>query len=121
MVHHGEYLRAITRDDLLIWHLEHDDSQAGLDPQERAMLDFARKLNDEPSKMDAEDIQQLRSVGFDDRGALDIVMVISVFSLLNRWADAVGVAPLEHLLRAKERGDRRAQEQLQGSLAAAGK
>ena len=46
MVHHGEYLRAITRDDLLIWHLEHDDSQAGLDPQERAMLDFARKLND---------------------------------------------------------------------------
>ncbi len=120
MVHHGEYLRVITKDDHLIYHLERDWTKADLPPDERAMLEYARKLNFEPSRMTGQDFQSLRDAGFDDRGALDIVMIVSVFNLLNRWANAVGVAPEVGLARAKERGDARAEADLKPQAAAGG-
>ena len=118
-MHHGEYLRVITKDDELIYHLERDWTQAELPADERAMLDYARKLNFEPQAMSGDDLQPLRAEGFDDRGLLDVVMVVSVFNMLNRWADALGVEPEAPLVRAKQRGDERAAAAL-GITAAAG-
>ena len=119
-MHHGEYLRVITKDDALIYHLEHDWTKADLPPDERAMLAYAHKLNFEPAEMGEADIQQLKAAGFDDRGVLDIVMVVSVFNLLNRWADALGVPPERGLQHAQQRGNAKVEAELGIAATAAG-
>lgn len=119
-MHHGEYLRAITRDDLLVYHLARDHTRANLDAADRAMLDYARKLNDRPHDMTEADLEGLRAAGFDDRACLDIVMVASAFNLLNRWADAFAVPPEPRFVQARERGDARAEALLRERDTAAG-
>ena len=117
---HGEFLRAVTRDDLLVYHLQHDHTQAQVDEQERAMLDFAVKLNGEPGKFSERDTRALRDAGFDDLAILDIVMVVSLFNFMNRLADGLGVEVDANFLKTKERGDRRAVEAMSAPTTRAG-
>ncbi len=115
MVNHGEYLRAVTRDDLLVYHIEHDYKRAELDEQERAMLDYTVKLNDAPGEVGEQDLAPLREAGFDDRGIMDIVMVVSVFNFMNRVADGLGVQTEASMETSRERGEKRALEHLEGA------
>jgi alkylhydroperoxidase family enzyme len=55
------------------------------------MLDYVVKLTKDATKVWKEDIERLRSVGFDDRGILQITLIASWFSYINRVADALGV------------------------------
>lgn len=55
------------------------------------MLDFAVKLTTEAYKMTADDVGQLRTVGFDDTGILQITLIAAWFNYINRVADALGV------------------------------
>ena len=117
---HGEFLRAVTRDDLLVYHLQHDHTQAEVDEQERAMLDFAVKLNGEPGKFSERDTRALRDTGFDDLAILDIVMVVSLFNFMNSLADGLGVQVDANFLKTKERGDQRAVEAMNAPTTRAG-
>ena len=45
---HGEFLRHASDNPELASHIMHDYRNADLDPQTRAMLDFATKLTREP-------------------------------------------------------------------------
>lgn len=56
-----------------------------------AMLEYAVKLTRAPGRMTAEDVELLRSHGFDDRGILDVCQVASYYNYVNRLADGVGV------------------------------
>ena len=114
MLSHGEFLRAITRDDLLVYHLQHEHKLAQVDDAERAMLDYAVKLNNSPGKMGEGDLQPLRDAGFDDLGLMDIVMVVSLFNFMNRVADGLGVKTEAAMEKSRERGERRALEILAG-------
>ena len=117
---HGEILRAVTHDDLLVYHLQHDHTQAQVDEQERAMLDFAVKLNGEPGKFSERDTQALRKAGFDDLAILDIVMVVSLFNFMNSLADGLGVQVDANFLKNKESGDQRAVEAMSAPTSRAG-
>ena len=55
------------------------------------MLDFAVKLTVSPHKHTREDVERLRSVGFDDTGILQITLIAAYFNYINRVADALGV------------------------------
>ena len=55
------------------------------------MLDYAVKLTVEPSSVNEEDIERLRTHGFDDRDILDIVYVICLYNFNDRMADAMGI------------------------------
>ncbi len=55
------------------------------------MLVYATKLTHTPSKMTANDVEQLRAVGFSDRDILDIAEVTAYYAYANRIADGVGV------------------------------
>ena len=55
------------------------------------MLDFAVKLTRAAYKMTTEDVDRLRSVGFDDTGILQITLIAAWFNYINRVADALGV------------------------------
>ena len=82
------------------------------------MLTFAYKLNFEPGKMNRNDADALRSAGFDDRGVLDIVLLVSLFNFMNRLADGLGVEPSPQFVEAKAKGDARAEAELDAAPSA---
>ena len=81
----------MTLDKGLVEALEKDYTTAPITPQERVMLDYVVKLTKDATKVWKDDIERLRSVGFDDRGILQITLIASWFNYINRVADALGV------------------------------
>ena len=81
----------MTLDKGLVEALEKDYTTAPISSQDRVMLDYVVKLTKDATKVWKEDIERLRSVGFDDRGILQITLIASWFNYINRVADALGV------------------------------
>ena len=88
---HGEFLRQHSGDPELASHVMHDYTRADLDPQTRAMLDFASKLTREPAFMQQTDVQGLRDHGLSDEQILSVVLITCVYSFMTRLADGLGV------------------------------
>jgi uncharacterized peroxidase-related enzyme len=78
-------------DKELVEALEKDYTAAPIPSQDRVMLDYVVKLTKDATKVWKDDIERLRSVGFDDRGILQITLIASWFNYINRVADALGV------------------------------
>ncbi len=99
MHHHGAGLRRLlevkkveeARREELVEALLGDHSEADLDPEDRAMLDYSVKLTRTPGEMSGGDIERLRQAGFDDRGIHDICAIVGYFAFVNRIADGLGV------------------------------
>ena len=81
----------MTLDKGLVEALEKDYTTAPISPQDRVMLDYVVKLTKDATKVWKDDIERLRSVGFKDRGILQITLIASWFNYINRVADALGV------------------------------
>jgi len=81
----------VTLDKGLVEALEKDYTTAPISPQDRVMLDYVVKLTKDATKVWKDDIERLRSVGFKDRGILQITLIASWFNYINRVADALGV------------------------------
>ena len=87
--------------------LQRDDwSLASLDNQDRALLNFARKLNAKPEEVRSEDIELLRAASFTDRNIFDIVVIVAYFNFMNRIADGFGVVPESWKTESQERHTR---------------
>jgi uncharacterized peroxidase-related enzyme len=81
----------VTLDEKFVEQLKKDYTQAGLSPQDRAMLDFVVKITRDATQISPRDHERLRATGFDDRGILQITLIASWFNYINRVADALGV------------------------------
>jgi uncharacterized peroxidase-related enzyme len=81
----------VTLDAKLVEALEKDYATAPITSQERVMLDYVIQLTKDATKIRRDDIEGLRSAGFDDRGILQITMIAAWFNSINRVADALGV------------------------------
>jgi len=81
----------VTLDKELIEALQKDYTTAPITLQERVMVDYVVKLTKDATKVWKDDIERLRSVGFDDRGILQITLIASWFNYINRVADSLGV------------------------------
>ena len=81
----------MTLDDSLIEALRRDYRTAAITEQERVMCDYVVKLTKDATKCSPADLDGLRSVGFDDKGILQITLIASWFNYINRVADALGV------------------------------
>jgi len=55
------------------------------------MLDYVVKVTKDATKVWKDDIERLRSAGFDDRGILQITLIAAWFNYINRVADSLGV------------------------------
>ena len=71
--------------------LQQDYKTAPISEQNRVMLDYVVKLTKDATLCSPADHDALRSVGFDDRGILQITLIASWFNYINRVADALGV------------------------------
>ena len=91
MESHAEFLRLVSLDEKLTAALRRDYRQADLSPQDRAMLDYVAQITRDATKITSKDLYNLRTVGFDDRGILQINMIASWFNYINRVADGLGV------------------------------
>ena len=81
----------MTLDKELVEALEKDYTTAPITAQERVMVDYVVKVTKDATKVWKDDLDRLRSVGFDDRGILQITLIASWFNYINRVADALGV------------------------------
>ena len=99
MLHHGAGLRRLltvkkvseVEQDRLVDALTREHQSAEIADADRAMLDYARKLTLTPAAIDAADVDELRTQGFDDRGIHDICSITAYFGFVNRIADGLGV------------------------------
>jgi uncharacterized peroxidase-related enzyme len=66
---------------------------ADLSDRQRAMLEFAVKLTEEPAKIVETDRAALRQAGFTDRDIWDIASTAAFFNMSNRVAAAVDMRP----------------------------
>jgi uncharacterized protein YciW len=69
------------------------------------MLEFTELLTVAPSNVLAEDIQNLRDVGWSDEDVIDIVHMTALINYFNRIGDALGV-DLDDMLKVAEDRDR---------------
>ena len=81
----------MTLDDSLIAALRRDYRTAPITEQERTMCDYVVKLTKDAVQCSPQDLNNLRAVGFDDTGILQITLIASWFNYINRVADALGV------------------------------
>ena len=81
----------MTLDPALVDALEADYRTAPISEQERVMLDYVVQITRDATRISPADHDRLRSVGFDDRGILQITLIASWFNYINRVADALGV------------------------------
>lgn len=78
-------------DDALVQALRDDFEHAPITETDRVMLRYVVKLTKDATKISPADHEELRRVGFDDRGILQITLIASWFNYINRVADALGV------------------------------
>jgi len=81
----------LTKDETLVNQLKTDYTNADLTLSQRAMLDYAVKLTESPTLMEAADLKPLREAGFNDKAILDVNQIVAYFAYVNRVADGLGV------------------------------
>jgi uncharacterized peroxidase-related enzyme len=69
----------------------HDYKMADLEPETRAILDYATKLTRTPGDMEKADVERLRNVGLSDEQILSVVLITCTFSFMTRLADGLNV------------------------------
>ncbi len=75
----------------MVQALEADYKTAPISEQDGVMLDYVVQLTKDATQISPADHEKLRSVGFDDKGILQITLIASWFNYINRVADALGV------------------------------
>ncbi|HKX26561.1 MAG TPA: peroxidase [Blastocatellia bacterium] len=81
----------MTLDDSLSAALKEDYTKAPITEAERVMLDYVVQLTRDATRLQPENLERLRTVGFDDTAILQITLIASWFNYINRVADALGV------------------------------
>ena len=75
-----------------------------MDETDRTLCDYAVKLTLTPGRMNADDVKQLRALGFSDSQITVAVQVIGYFNYINRVADGLDVETEDWMSRiAKEK------------------
>lgn len=90
---HGAAVRQLSGDPKLGEMMTMNFRAADLSDRQKAMLEFAVKLTEEPAKIVEEDRADLRKAGFSDRDIWDIASTAAFFNMSNRVAAAVDMRP----------------------------
>jgi len=99
---HGAAVRELSGDPVLGECMAMNWRAARLSERHRAMLAFAEKLTEQPSKMEEADRAALRDAGFSDDDIWDIAATASFFNMSNRMASAIDMMPnLEYHKQAR--------------------
>ena len=90
---HGAAVRQLSGEPALGEMMVMNFRAADLSDRQRAMLEFAVKLTEEPARIVEADRAALRTAGFSDRDIWDIASTAAFFNMSNRVAAAVDMRP----------------------------
>lgn len=93
VVAHGAILRIVKKDPYIADQLAVSHHKATLTPRERAICDFATKVNLHADELGDDDYAALHEHGLDDEDAWDIAAITALFGLSNRLANATDMRP----------------------------
>ncbi len=93
VVAHGALLRIYAKAPLVADQVAVNHRTADVTPRQRAMLDFAHRVNAQSHEVGAADYARLAEHGFSDEDAWDIAAVTAFFGLSNRIASVTGLMP----------------------------
>ena len=93
VVAHGALLRIYAKQPLLADQVATNHLTADITARQRAMLDFAHRVNARSHEVDDADFAALAEHGFDAEDAWDIAAVTALFGLSNRVASVTGLMP----------------------------
>ncbi len=95
-----------------------DYRSAPIQEAERKLLAYLEKLTLAPATTTAEDVQQLRDIGWTDEAVYDAVTVCAMFNFYNRWVEGSGVQDMPQE-GYEASGERLARQGYAGSLGSA--
>lgn len=90
---HGAAVRQRGKDPELGELMVQNYRAANLSAKQKAMLDFAVKLTEQPAKIEEADREALRKAGYSDRDIWDIAAVAAFYNMSNRLAAASEMRP----------------------------
>ncbi|MEI9404621.1 peroxidase-related enzyme [Mesorhizobium argentiipisi] len=90
---HGAAVRQLSGEPALGEMMVMNFRAADLSDRQRAVLEFAVKLTEEPARIVEADRTALRQAGFSDRDIWDIASTAAFFNMSNRVAAAVDMRP----------------------------
>jgi uncharacterized peroxidase-related enzyme len=93
LVAHGSAVRQLSGDPALGELMVMNYRAARLSKRQRAMLDFAVKMTNEPWAVEDHDRESLRRAGFSDRDIWDIAAIAGFYNMSNRVATATDMRP----------------------------
>ncbi|MCD1286739.1 alkylhydroperoxidase [Brevibacterium sp. CCUG 69071] len=93
VVAHGAVLRIFEKNPHIADQVAVDYRKADITGRQRAMLDFAMKVCQEPWTVGDPDFAALAEHGFDDEDAWDIAAITGFFGLSNRMAHIGAMMP----------------------------
>jgi len=87
---HAQRYTTLARQPEVVEKIFADGVAATLDKRERAVVNFAQKLTQDPGQMKLRDLAPLRELGLDDGEILDLANAIAVFAWANRLMLTLG-------------------------------
>jgi hypothetical protein len=73
-----------------------DFRNARLGEPEKVLFAFLDRVNQESSRLTAEDVAAVVAAGWSEEAVYDAITVCALFNFYNRWIDATGVSDLPH-------------------------
>lgn len=70
-----------------------DGNYDTLGERERAVVEFAERVTDDPHRVTEEHIEALRSAGFDESGIIQLLAVIGTCNTANMIVSSLGITP----------------------------
>ena len=90
-------LRSETDNQKLVDEIAEDWTTSSISPMQMEICEFAKKLTENPSKVNKKDIELLKSYDLSDKDISQIVQIIAYFNYINRVADGLGLEPEEFI------------------------
>lgn len=87
---HSKYLRDVCGDEATLCRIAEDPSGASLNPQDRAVYDFAAKVASDAAGVEQADIDRLHALNLSDLDITNIVFAAAARSFFTRVLDGLG-------------------------------
>lgn len=100
--HHAVALDAYWNDAERVESFMDDWRSVDLSSRERAMVEYAVELTENPEEMHKDHVDALRDEGFSDEEVLAVALVAGYFNFVNRIAQGLGVEFSEEEMRGYE-------------------
>lgn len=92
---HSTFLRDACADEMTMRSIAEEPDGAGLEPQDRAVYEFAGKLAADAASIDQAEVDRLRDVGLSDADIADVVFAAAARCFFTAVLDGLG-AQLDH-------------------------